>query len=124
MSQSTRMSDRAIAACRDYDYWAAHIKLLTERIGDELGQCNRGWSEKGRTHVSEAFSVTHVEANSHHYEDSHRFRTETEQNEIVSGCDHCRHALTAIRQRIAARKCWGVAKREIRSVARAATRQS
>lgn len=111
------MTDKALKACADYARLSAEIKRLRNEIGAHLIACLESKEAKGirpiDTCLSEAYACEKDE-------DGRYFLDASEQDEILSKCIYCSAAHEAIQARKAARKQFGILKRSISAIGRAA----
>lgn len=127
----------AIDACIAYDSAARRIRDLTRLIGESLELCPitkqantpdaRGYypdnlMDGGRikTHLWHAFRET-TDADAPYPSERHLVDWELEEYLEEQGCPHCVEAWRLVKERKAARRAFGLAKRNVRMIGRRAT---
>lgn len=115
-------AEKALHLCREYDRLTERIKDLTTSIGHALDGCRLAAEgkvdEKGRTitHLTEAYASFDV---ADEWSDKDRgYHDEATQLEILSVCSSCGIAHKHVQERKAARKAFGIVKRQIRMIGR------
>lgn len=118
-------SEKALAACREYDRLMTSIAKAKRDIGDGLDRCDRRFTgpsgdnyipDGKQTHLADAFDFCFDEDA---YGEVRMYHSELEQIEIIGDCEGCMKAWKAVRERKEDRKKLGIVKRSIRAIARA-----
>ena len=111
----TLPADYALAACAEYERWAAEIRRLTDAICE--CECPKEWDGVD-TYDEESNSSCFASAKAEYVVESSIGETRPlflhEIEERVKDCEACTQLVTLIRDRKLARQRWGVAKRKVR----------
>lgn len=121
---------RALEVCVQYDHWAREIARLTREIRDvecpretDAGDVLAGEAEDVRySHFREACGERVVVYAGYEIDDVRPLRLE-EVAERVRDCDECSRLARLVYERKVARRQWAATKRQIRAVAKRATRE-
>jgi hypothetical protein len=109
-------------ACREYERWASEVRRLTEAIGAVV--CPREVPDEDLdfigSHFSEACDIrTDTDNWRPDYAGPRRLNLDEIEDEVAD-CPECSRLCALIRERKHARQRFGVAKRRVRSVGKAA----
>lgn len=134
-----KLEQRALAACVDHVRLNEEIKSLTATIHQALSACpgidgNLRAPIDFTSHAAMLEGAERAEADCTHLSAAlepeigdHGFKVwpyADQVNELVSECEHCAAAFAAIQQRKAARKKFGIVRRQIAAIGKAAAKES